>query len=166
MKKDNKNDKLKETRFLTQESRIKEYYKEVFNIEIKEVLFKKKEKEKKINENIKGREEEQPLYINNSSLDGYQTLCLDIIILIKDNNKRIFKTKFLKETYNATIYKNEINNQLSFSEHIYCFVDKTLSEYCQKHYLDKLNTENLATIREKDNKINEDYFEWIIKNYK
>ena len=166
MKRDNKNDKLKETRFLTQESRIKEYYKEVFNIEIEEVLFKKKEKEEKIDENSRLREEEQPLYTNTSSLDDYQALCLDIIILIKDNNKRIFKTKFLKGTYNATIYKNEINNQLSFSEHIYCFVDKILSEYCQKHYLDKLDTEKLTIIKEKDNKLNEDYFEWIIKNHK
>ena len=146
---------LDKRKFITQEMRIKTYYKEVFNIEIKEVFYKAG-LEKASDKSIKSK----------NYLSNLRILCFPIVIWIKDNNKKIFKHKFIKGNYNGALYRKENNKNLSFRQQIYCFVDTILCEYCQKEYLNKMNNETIEMIIKKNDQINVDYYNWIEQNYK
>lgn len=142
-------------KFVTQEMKIKTYYNKIFNIEIKEVFFK--------NSFNKACEK---LVKSENYLSNLKIMCFPIIIWIKDNNKKIFKNKFIKGNYNSTIYRNENNKNLSFRQELYCFVDKILCEYCQHKYLEKMDNETIEMIIRKNDEINNDYYKWIENNYK
>lgn len=142
-------------KFITQERRIKTYYKEIFNIEIKEVFYKNK-LNKATNQSINSEN-----YLSNLSI-----LCFPIIIWIKDNNRKVFKHKFIRGNYNGALYRGENNKNLSFRQQIYCFVDTILCEYCQKEYLSKMDKETIEMIIRKNDQINVDYYNWIEQNYK
>ena len=45
-------------------------------------------------------------------------------------------------------------------EALYYFVDKNLSDYCQKRYLNKATRSKMQEILEKDREINEEYKNW------
>lgn len=135
-------------------NRIAYYYKEVFNIEIVSLLYKKK-----IAENFKKTEK-------NEQINRLRGLVFDFYILIKDNNKKIFKYKLIKCSSNASNYVSNKEN-FNFVDNLYEFVDEKMSEYCNENYL-KANAprELVLEILEKDKKINEDYKNWKIENYK
>lgn len=149
---ENNSDKRK---FITQEMRIKTYYKEIFNIEIKEVFYKNK-LDKATNQSINSEN-----YLSNLNI-----LCSPIIVWIKDNNKKVFKHKFIRGNYNGALYRAENDKNLNFRQQIYCFVDTILCEYCQKEYLSKMDKETIEMIIKKNDEINSDYYQWIENNYK
>lgn len=142
-------------KFITQEMRVKTYYKEIFNIEIKEVFYKN------------GLEKASDMSIKSKNyLSNLRILCFPIIIWIKDNNKKVFKHRFIKGNYNGALYRQENNKNLSYRQKIYCFVDTILCEYCQKEYLNKMDNETIEMIIRKNDQINVDYYNWIEQNYK
>lgn len=136
-------------------NRIAFYYKEVFNIEILNLFYKRNLK-KMSDKNIK----------LSNYLEVLPLEVFDFYILIKDNNKKVFKYKLLKATYDGKKYRDKENRYVSFLEYLYFFVDEYLCRYCQKHYLGKHNTKQINMILEKDKKVNNDYHEWIMRNYK
>lgn len=135
-------------------NRIKNYYKKMFNIEIINLFYKRK-KEKSANQM-----EQQENYLR-----LIQAEIFDFYILIKDNNRRIFKYRLLKATYDNSRYRENKNENLDFMEKLYVFVDESLGKYCKKRYINKLNNEDLNNLIRENGEINEDYKNWIIENY-
>lgn len=135
-------------------NRIKNYYKKMFNIEIINLFYKRKNK-KSANQMVQ----------QESYLRLIQAETFDFYILIKDNNKRIFKYKLLKAKYDNAKYRENKNENLDFMEKLYIFVDESLGNYCKKKYINKLNSEDLNNLIRKNGEINEDYKNWIIENY-
>ena len=135
-------------------NRIKNYYKKMFNIEIINLFYKRK-KEKSANQMV-----QQENYLRLIQAETF-----DFYVLIKDNNKRIFKYKLLKAKYDNAKYRENKNENLDFMEKLYIFVDESLGNYCKKKYINKLNSEDLNNLIRKDGEINEDYKNWIIENY-
>ena len=135
-------------------NRIKNYYKKMFNIETINLFYKRK---KKKSANQKVQQENYLRLIQAETFDFY--------ILIKDNNKKIFKYKLLKAKYDNAKYRENKNENLDFMEKLYIFVDESLGNYCKKKYINKLNSEDLNNLIRKDGEINEDYKNWIIENY-
>ena len=135
-------------------NRIKNYYKKMFNIEIINLFYKRKKK-KRANQMV-----QQENYLRLIQAETF-----DFYILIKDNNKRIFKYKLLKAKYDNAKYRENKNENLDFMEKLYIFVDESLGNYCKKKYINKLNSEDLNNLIRKDGEINEDYKNWIIENY-
>ena len=135
-------------------NRIKNYYKKMFNIEIINLFYKRKKK-KSANQMV-----QQENYLRLIQAETF-----DFYILIKDNNKRIFKYKLLKAKYDNAKYRENKNENLDFMEKLYIFVDESLGNYCKKQYINKLNSEDLNNLIRKNGEINEDYKNWIIENY-
>lgn len=135
-------------------NRIKNYYKKIFNIEIINLFYKRKKK-KSANQMV-----QQENYLRLIQAETF-----DFYILIKDNNKKIFKYKLLKAKYDNAKYRENKNENLDFMEKVYIFVDESLGNYCKKKYINKLNSENLNNLIRKNGEINEDYKNWIIENY-
>ena len=135
-------------------NRIKNYYKKMFNIEIINLFYKRKKK-KSANQMV-----QQENYLRLIQAETF-----DFYILIKDNNKKIFKYKLLKAKYDNAKYRENKNENLDFMEKLYIFVDESLGNYCKKKYINKLNSEDLNNLIRKDGEINEDYKNWIIENY-
>lgn len=135
-------------------NRIKNYYKKMFNIETINLFYKRKKK-KSANQMV-----QQENYLRLIQAETF-----DFYILIKDNNKRIFKYKLLKAKYDNAKYRENKNENLDFMEKLYIFVDESLGNYCKKKYINKLNSEDLNNLIRKDGEINEDYKNWIIENY-
>ena len=135
-------------------NRIKNYYKKMFNIEIINLFYKRK---KKKSANQMAQQENYLRLIQAETFDFY--------ILIKDNNKKIFKYKLLKAKYDNAKYRENKNENLDFMEKLYIFVDENLGNYCKKKYINKLNSEDLNNLIRKNGEINEDYKNWIIENY-
>ena len=135
-------------------NRIKNYYKKMFNIEIINLFYKRKKK-KSANQMV-----QQENYLRLIQAETF-----DFYILIKDNNKRIFKYKLLKAKYDNAKYRKNKNENLDFMEKLYIFVDESLGNYCKKKYINKLNSEDLNNLIRKNGEINEDYKNWIIENY-
>ncbi len=129
-------------------NRIAYYYKNIFNIEIVSLLYKKKnsEKIKKIMQNA-------------SYLDKLRGEEFYFNVLIKDNNKKCFKYKLIKCKFVASEYIAD-NEKFDLFEALYYFVDKNLSNYCQKRYLNKATKSKMQEILEKDREINEEYKNW------
>lgn len=135
-------------------NRIKNYYKKMFNIEIINLFYKRKKK-KSANQMV-----QQENYLRLIQAETF-----DFYILIKDNNKKIFKYKLLKAKYDNAKYKENKNENLDFMEKLYIFVDESLGNYCKKKYINKLNSEDLNNLIRENGEINEDYKNWIIENY-
>ena len=135
-------------------NRIKNYYKKMFNIEIINLFYKRKKK-KSANQMV-----QQENYLRLIQAETF-----DFYILIKDNNKKIFKYKLLKAKYDNAKYRENKNENLDFMEKLYIFVDESLGNYCKKKYINKLNSEDLNNLIRKNGEINEDYKNWIIENY-
>lgn len=135
-------------------NRIKNYYKKMFNIEIINLFYKRKKRKSA------SQMEQQENYLR-----LIQTETFDFYILIKDNNKKIFKYRLLKATYDNSKYRENENKYLNFMEKLYIFVDESLGKYCKKRYINKLNNEDLNNLIRKNGEINEDYKNWIIENY-
>lgn len=135
-------------------NRIKNYYKKMFNIEIINLFYKRKKK-KSANQMV-----QQENYLRLIQAETF-----DFYILIKDNNKKIFKYKLLKAKYDNAKYRENKSENLDFMEKLYIFVDESLGNYCKKKYINKLNSEDLNNLIRKDGEINEDYKNWIIENY-
>ena len=135
-------------------NRIKNYYKKMFNIETINLFYKRKKK-KSANQMV-----QQENYLRLIQAETF-----DFYILIKDNNKKIFKYKLLKAKYDNAKYRENKNENLDFMEKLYIFVDESLGNYCKKKYINKLNSEDLNNLIRKDGEINEDYKNWIIENY-
>lgn len=144
----------KDINFELASNRIALYYKEVFNIEILNLFYKRNLK-KTSDKNVKLSN-----YIEVLPIEVF-----DFYILIKDNNKKIFKYKLLKATYDGRKYRDKENRYIGFLENLYFFVDEYLCKYCRKHYLGKHNTKQINMILEKDKEVNDDYHNWIVKNY-
>lgn len=142
--------------FLLVQNRIAYYFKEVFNVEIIN-LFYKKNMNKVVDKGLGGLE---------NYLETSQSLEFDFYILIKDNNKKIFKYKLIKSRCGSRKFKVGENKYIGFMENLYFFVDESLCKYCRKHYMDKHESERLNDILLKNNEINCDYEKWIIENYK
>lgn len=159
MKKINKQDLEERMDYSIVSNRIKLYYEKVFNIEIIGLFYKNKMK--KSDSKCFNKK-------NSKNLDNFkmlQAMAFDFHILIKDNNRKIFKYKLLKATYNGAKYREMQNKYLDLLEKIYLFVDETLLGYCQKKYLSKISNEKINDIIVRDKYINEDYKKWIIENY-
>lgn len=135
-------------------NRIKNYYKKMFNIEIINLFYKRKK-----------RKSENQMEQQENYLRLIQAETFDFYILIKDNNKKIFKYRLLKATYDNSKYRENENKYLDFMEKLYVFVDESLGKYCKKRYINKLNSEDLNNLIRKNGEINEDYKNWIIENY-
>ena len=135
-------------------NRIKNYYKKMFNIEIINLFYKRKKK-KSANQMV-----QQENYLRLIQAETF-----DFYVLIKDNNKKIFKYKLLKAKYDNAKYRENKNENLDFMEKLYIFVDESLGNYCKKKYINKLNSEDLNNLIRKNGEINEDYKNWIIENY-
>ena len=128
-------------------NRMAYYYKEVFNIEIVNLLCKKS-KENNIN------------FAN-------KILKFDFKILIKDNNKKIFKYKILNARFDIIKYAQFKHNHFSepktledWEEILYYFNDNRIVEYCKEKYF--LNSDKLEEIMKKNDLINQDYQRWLL----
>lgn len=134
-------------------NRIAYYYKEVFNIEIISLFYKKKT-------------EEKLRKIQNKGIDKLRGLVFDFYVLIKDNNLKIFKYKIIKCSSNASYFIANREN-FSFIDNLYNYVDDELVNYCNKKYMnDKTPREKIMQFQQKSEEVNEDYKNWKIENYK
>ena len=128
-------------------NRMAYYYKEVFDIEIVN-LFCKRSKENNIN-----FENKIPRF--------------DFKILIKDNNKKIFKYKVLNARFDIIKYAQFKHNHFSepktledWEEILYYFIDNRIVEYCKERYFQ--NSDKLEEIMKKNDLINQDYQRWLL----
>lgn len=133
-------------------NRIAYYYKNIFNIEIVSLLYKKKNSEKI-----------RRIMQNAEHLDKLRGEEFNFKVLIKDNNKSYFKYKLIKCKFVASEYIAN-NENFDLLEALYYFVDKSLGNYCQKHYLNKITRDRLQGVLDKDREINEEYQNWSRKN--
>ena len=143
-----------DNKFQLVSNRIAFFYKEVFNIEIIN-LFYKRNLEKMNNKNVS----------SSNYLEAFPINVFDFYILVKDYNKKLFKYKLIKARFDGSKYRDNNNQYAGFLEHLYWFVDEALCQYCQKHYMGKHNTKQIDMILEKNEKINNDYSEWIEEKY-
>lgn len=128
-------------------NRMAYYYKEVLNIEIINLFYKNKGK-KAINFDDK-------------------KIKFDFKILIKDNNKKIFKYRILNTRFDIIKYAQFKHNHFSdpktledWEEILYYFIDNRIVEYCKERYFQ--NSDKLEEIIKKNNLINQDYQKWLI----
>lgn len=128
-------------------NRMAYYYKEVLNIEIINLFYKNKGK-KAINFDDK-------------------KIKFDFKILIKDNNKKIFKYRILNARFDIIKYAQFKHNHFSdpktledWEEILYYFVDNRIVEYCKERYFQ--NSDKLEEIIKKNDLINQDYQKWLI----
>lgn len=132
-------------------NRIRYYYKEIFNIEVLGFFIKKKGNIKNTYNNTKMFEIDVK-----SNLEKFKFL-----ILIKDNNKKIFKTKVLKAEMIKETRKTEISPSV-FESKFYEIVDKRLATYCKKYLKDKTkkDKQKFNDIIIKNNQLDNEYQEW------
>lgn len=132
-------------------NRIRYYYKEIFNIEVLGFFTKKKDSIKNTYNNAEMFELDAK-----SNLEKFKFL-----ILIKDNNKKIFKTKVLEAEMIKETQKNEISPNV-FESKFYEIVDKRLATYCKKYLKDKTkkDKQKFNDIIIKNNQIDNEYQEW------
>ena len=128
-------------------NRMAYYYKEVLNIEIINLFYKNKGK-KAINFDDK-------------------KIKFDFKILIKDNNKKIFKYRILNARFDIIKYAQFKHNHFSdpktledWEEILYYFIDNRIVEYCKERYFQ--NSDKLEEIIKKNDLINQDYQKWLI----
>ena len=128
-------------------NRMAYYYKEVLNIEIINLFYKNKGK-KAINFDDK-------------------KIKFDFKILIKDNNKKIFKYRILNARFDMIKYAQFKHNHFSdpktledWEEILYYFIDNRIVEYCKERYFQ--NSDKLEEIIKKNDLINQDYQKWLI----
>lgn len=128
-------------------NRMAYYYKEVLNIEIINLFYKNKGK-KAINFDDK-------------------KIKFDFKILIKDNNKKIFKYKILNARFDIIKYAQFKHNHFSepktledWEEILYYFIDNRIVEYCKEKYFQ--NSDKLEEIMKKNDLINQDYQRWLL----
>ena len=128
-------------------NRMAYYYKEVLNIEIINLFYKNKGK-KAINFDDK-------------------KIKFDFKILIKDNNKKIFKYRILNARFDIIKYAQFKHNHFSdpktledWEEILYYFVDNRIVEYCKERYFQ--NSDKLEEIMKKNDLINQDYQRWLL----
>ena len=128
-------------------NRMAYYYKEVLNIEIINLFYKNKGK-KAINFDDK-------------------KIKFDFKILIKDNNKKIFKYRILNARFDIIKYAQFKHNHFSepktledWEEILYYFIDNRIVEYCKEKYFQ--NSDKLEEIIKKNDLINQDYQKWLI----
>lgn len=128
-------------------NRMAYYYKEVLNIEIINLFYKNKGK-KAINFDDK-------------------KIKFDFKILIKDNNKKIFKYRILNARFDIIKYAQFKHNHFSdpktledWEEILYYFIDNRIVEYCKEKYFQ--NSDKLEEIMKKNDLINQDYQRWLI----
>lgn len=139
-----KNDNEK---FNFEPNKLTYYYQKVFNIEIISFLRKKNKGNQEL-----GVQYDQNIMQNNILRHNNTA----VYILIKDNNKKIFKYKLLKSYINVEEFLNENTEEtkqnVDFNKIFYYSVDKTLCNYCnKKHYIDNVD------IGDKDMWINFEY---------
>lgn len=115
-------------------NRMAYYYKEVLNIEIINLFYKNKGK-KAINFDDK-------------------KIKFDFKILIKDNNKKIFKYRILNARFDIIKYAQFKHNHFSdpktledWEEILYYFIDNRIVEYCKEKYFQ--NSDKLEEIMKK-----------------
>lgn len=127
-------------------NRINYYYKNVFKIEIDNLFFKKNEREM-------------------MNFDSLKNKVFDFYIVITDNNKKIFKTRLLKATFDKS-NKNISDKNIGFPEMLYSIVDERLAKYCNKYLKNKTKKqkEKLGKIKDNDFKVNLEYQEWLENN--
>lgn len=133
-------------------NRIAYYYKNIFNVEIVSLLYRKKNSERV-----------KRVMQNADYLDKLRGEEFDFNVLIKDNNKSCFKYKLIKCNFVASEYIAN-NEKFDLLEALYYFVDKNLSDYCQKRYLNKATRSKMQEILEKDRELNEEYKNWAKVN--
>lgn len=128
-------------------NRMAYYYKEVLNIEIINLFYKNKGK-KALNFDDK-------------------KIKFDFKILIKDNNKKIFKYKVLNARFDIIKYAQFKHNHFSepktledWEEILYYFIDNRIVEYCKEKYFQ--NSDKLEEIMKKNDLINQDYQRWLL----
>lgn len=128
-------------------NRMAYYYKEVLNIEIINLFYKNKGK-KAINFDDK-------------------KIKFDFKILIKDNNKKIFKYRILNARFDIIKYAQFKHNHFSdpktledWEEILYYFIDNRIVEYCKERYFQ--NSDKLEEIMKKNDLINQDYQRWLL----
>lgn len=128
-------------------NRMAYYYKEVLNIEIINLFYKNKGK-KAINFDDK-------------------KIKFDFKILIKDNNKKIFKYRILNARFDIIKYAQFKYNHFSdpktledWEEILYYFIDNRIVEYCKEKYFQ--NSDKLEEIMKKNDLINQDYQRWLL----
>lgn len=128
-------------------NRMAYYYKEVLNIEIINLFYKNKGK-KAINFDDK-------------------KIKFDFKILIKDNNKKIFKYRILNARFDMIKYAQFKHNHFSdpktledWEEILYYFIDNRIVEYCKEKYFQ--NSDKLEEIMKKNDLINQDYQRWLL----
>lgn len=128
-------------------NRMAYYYKEVLNIEIINLFYKNKGK-KAINFDDK-------------------KIKFDFKILIKDNNKKIFKYRILNARFDIIKYAQFKHNHFSepktledWEEILYYFIDNRIVEYCKEKYFQ--NSDKLEEIMKKNDLINQDYQRWLL----
>lgn len=156
--------KLEDEKYLKEFEEIKNYYKNVFNIDIINVFINKNSL-KEIKEIIK------PIGDVFTVKDAYnkfeKTISIHFIIYIKDNNKTLFKNKIFYETIEITS-SYLIDNKTKILEYKLIERLKTKMEnYCINNYVNKLKTANeLNKLNEKDKKFIKTYNEYLnINNY-
>ena len=128
-------------------NRMAYYYKEVLNIEIINLFYKNKGK-KALNFDDK-------------------KIKFDFKILIKDNNKKIFKYRILNARFDIIKYAQFKHNHFSepktledWEEILYYFIDNRIVEYCKEKYFQ--NSDKLEEIMKKNDLINQDYQRWLL----
>lgn len=128
-------------------NRMAYYYREVLNIEIINLFYKNKGK-KALNFDDK-------------------KIKFDFKILIKDNNKKIFKYKVLNARFDIIKYAQFKHNHFSepktledWEEILYYFIDNRIVEYCKEKYFQ--NSDKLEEIMKKNDLINQDYQRWLL----
>lgn len=128
-------------------NRMAYYYKEVLNIEIINLFYKNKGK-KAINFDDK-------------------KIKFDFKILIKDNNKKIFKYRILNARFDIIKYAQFKHNHFSdpktledWEEILYYFIDNRIVGYCKEKYFQ--NSDKLEEIMKKNDLINQDYQRWLL----
>lgn len=120
---------------------IKDFYIEMFHVEIKELL-KKKNKE------------------NSDGLSFTSSIIPlpEFIIIIEDHNKKIFKKKILNVKMD-TFYSTMSDYNENIYADIWKAIDKRVFEYCDKRYFKKLKNEDLNEFLDKYEKISRKYNE-------
>lgn len=132
-------------KFLPSQNRLAYYYNQVFDIQIITAMT----------DNLKLYKD---MLNNMNKIENLSKNQRKFYIIIRDNNKKIFKYKMIKcyIDWENFIKDNERKENIDFDDLIYYSIDNTLCNYCLKHKY--LTTEKTL---KKNQKINQEYQDFL-----
>ena len=130
--------------FLFEIQKLKHYYKEMFDIEIIDIYYRKNI-DKLMDRVMKSKD-----YLSNMRIGVFP-----ITIKIKDNNKKVFKIKNIKGNIDFLKFRtSEIEAGKAFLRNILTETDERIGNYCRYMYIDRIDNNSVVELIKRNDELN------------